>query len=240
MPTPRRLRGTVETLVRHTSDTFTVTVRLEKEGPKFRAGQFLHLALDRYDPTSQWPDSRVFSIANSPSQRDVVKVAYSVKGDFTSRMASDLRPGREVWVKLPYGAFYLDSQPEQETVLIAGGTGITPFVSFLELASEGGCAVSVRLFYGARTPELLLFRDTIDNCCKCVDSFTYSLFAESGHPDANVQTGRLDLARILGEVTSPRGAYYYLAGPPAMIENFSQGLLAERVPAEHIMVDRWE
>jgi len=182
----------------------------------------------------------VFSIANSPSNREVVTIVYSIKGRFTARMAADLQPGREIWVKLPYGAFYLEPQPGQETVLIAGGTGITPFVSFLELAAEVGCGAPVRLFYGARTPELLLFRDLIGDCHTRLSSFRSRLFAECGPPATGVLLGRLDLAQILANVDAPREATYYLAGPPAMIEDFSRGLVAETVPPERIVVDEWE
>ncbi len=240
MPTPRRLRGTVESLVQHSPETYTVTVRLEKKGPQFRPGQFLHFALDRYEPSAQWPESRVFSIANSPSNREAVTIAYSIKGRFTARMAADLMPGREIWVKLPYGVFYLEPPSGQETVLIAGGTGITPFVSFLELACEVGCPTPIRLFYGARTSELLLFRDLINDCCQRLEVFSHHLFAEGGPAEDGVLRGQLDLTRILADVNAPREAVYYLAGPPAMIENFRQGLVAGGTPDEHIVVDEWE
>lgn len=240
MPTPRRLRGVVDSVVEHAPDVYTVSIRLERQGPRFRAGQFLQLALDPYEPSAQWPESRAFSIANSPSQRELLTIAYSVKGRFTARMAVDLLPGREVWVKLPYGSFYLESTPEQETVLIAGGTGMTPFASFLGLASETGFEAPVRLFYGARTPELLLFRDLISLCCQTLKSFSCHLFAESGLTANGVSSGRLDPSGVVTHVTAPREAVYYLAGPPAMVENFRNQLLAEGVPAEQICVDDWE
>ncbi|MBD3420529.1 MAG: hypothetical protein GF398_10465, partial [Chitinivibrionales bacterium] len=48
-------------------------------------------------------------------------------------MQQELEIGKDVWLKLPYGHFIIDScvKPEQDVILIAGGTGISPFLSFL-------------------------------------------------------------------------------------------------------------
>ena len=107
--------------------------------PRFRAGQFLHLALDPYDPTGFWPESRVFSIASPPAQRDSVRITYAVHGQFTARMESDLAEGRQVWIKMPYGDFVIESQAD--VVLFAGGTGVTAFTAFLEDLPRGDTAV---------------------------------------------------------------------------------------------------
>src|SRR6185436_15694325 len=97
---------------------------------RFRAGQFLHLALDRYDPTGFWPESRVFSIASAPAERGSVRITYAVKGRFTGRMEAEAVEGREVWIKLPYGDFFVDERAD--VALFAGGTGVTAFTAFLE------------------------------------------------------------------------------------------------------------
>lgn len=242
MATPRKLRATVERIVQHTPDVFTVTVRPDKKAPRFRAGQFLHLALDPYDPSAQWPESRVFSIANSPARRDTLTIAYAVKGKFTTRMSEELAVGREVWVKLPYGAFCLETDDVRETVLVAGGTGITPFVSFLERSCDDGCACAIRLFYGARIPELLLFDPLLEECGRKLPDFSLRLFVEEGAGRVAVGAlpGRLSLERICEGVQSPESAVYYLAGPPAMIDTFREGLQARGVARENVRVDEWE
>src|SRR5699024_1464423 len=109
---------------------YTLVLRPERRVPRFRAGQFLHLALDRYDPTGFWPESRVFSIASPPDGRDEVRITYAVKGGFTSRMEAEAVEGREVWIKLPYGDFVVDAAAD--VALFAVGTGVTAFTAFLE------------------------------------------------------------------------------------------------------------
>ena len=120
MPVTQKLRCVVEQVVAHGERVYTVALRPERQVPRFRAGQFLHLALDCYDSGGFWPDSRVFSIASSPAQRDLVRITYSVHGRFTARMESDLAEGREVWIKMPYGDFVIEGP--RDIVLFAGGT----------------------------------------------------------------------------------------------------------------------
>ena len=122
--------------------------------PRFKPGQFLHLALDAYQPGGFWPESRVFSIASSPRERDRLAITYAVKGAFTARMERELAEGRGVWVKLPYGEFVIDQS--RDAVLFAGGTGVTAFTAFLQ-SLETGRAPRVLLFYGARTPDLFVY-----------------------------------------------------------------------------------
>ena len=137
MPVVRRLGCTVERVADHGEHVYTVTLVPEQLAPAFRPGQFLHLALDRFEPGGFWPESRVFSIASSPTQRDRLSITYAVKGVFTTRMERELAPGRAVWAKLPYGEFTVD--PDRDAVLFAGGTTASKdlLVSLMNLATLG-------------------------------------------------------------------------------------------------------
>jgi ferredoxin-NADP reductase len=105
-------------MTRHTEDLFTLMLKPEGKTPRFKAGQFLHLALDPYDPSAHWPESRAFSIANSPTRPDELRIVFSVKGAFTRRMAAHIQEGTEVWLKMPYGSFYVTPEAGADTVLI--------------------------------------------------------------------------------------------------------------------------
>jgi NAD(P)H-flavin reductase len=105
MPVVQKLRCQIEKIVDYGDHVYTVELRPERPARKFLPGQFLHLALDEYDPSGFWPESRVFSIASSPGQRERLRISYSVRGRFTARMEKEMRQGRWVWVKLPYGEF---------------------------------------------------------------------------------------------------------------------------------------
>ena len=124
--------------------------------PNFKPGQFLHLAIDEYDPSFHWPESRVFSIANSPTRRDKLRITFTVKGQFTRRMYEEVNEGDILWLKMPYGSFSF-SNVGKKNILIAGGTGITPFVSFLEYVIDNHIDTNIMLYYGIKSPEYLIF-----------------------------------------------------------------------------------
>ena len=156
-----------------------------------RAGQFLHLAVDPYDPSGFWPDSRVFSIASPPASRDAIRLTYAVHGPFTERMEREAIEGRHDWVKMPYGDFVIDGRTE--VVLFAGGTGVTAFTAFLEDAHSTDVQ-RITLAYGARTADLLIYREVVERCAQRTPALSVICFAED---PASAKGGRVEQALLL-------------------------------------------
>ena len=215
----------------HGEHVYTVELRPLAQVPRFRPGQFLHLALDRYEPGGFWPESRVFSIASSPTDRDRLSITYAVKGAFTGRMERELAPGRETWVKLPYGEFVVD--PASHAVLFAGGTGITAFTAFLQSLEPSERAPHVLLCYGARTQALLIYADLAEACARRVPALDVRLYTEDRDGRLNVDAA-WDAVERLSEPT------FYLSGPPQMLNALGAQLRGRRVPPERIRTDAWE
>jgi NAD(P)H-flavin reductase len=237
----RKLRCRVEKVVDHGSQVYSLELAPERGLPAFKPGQFLHLALDEYDPSGFWPDSRAFSIASPPEQKEKLRIAYSVRGVFTARMERELCPGKAVWVKLPYGDFVIDNH--DDVVLVAGGTGMTAFIGWLE-ALPPDRAQAVDLFYGARSLDLLIERAAVAAAARRAACFHPHYFVETP-PDAdpdglNPQVGRLSVAQIWNQLAEPTRPVFYLSGPPAMLKAFSAELAGRGVAPERIRVDAWE
>jgi len=237
MATPQNLRCRAQKITDHGDHVYTVDLVPERPLPRFKPGQFLHLTLDDYDPSGFWPESRVFSIASSPARRDHLKISYSVKGRYTARMEKELHEGRMAWVKMPYGDFVI--QDAGDVVLLAGGTGITAFIAFIE-SLTGVFHSSVYLAYGARKPELLLYRESIDAKAGANNGFHVRYFVESGSRSPELFAGRLSLEAIWNKLKDPENTAYYIAGPPAMIQTLTANLLKKEIAAEMIKVDAWE
>lgn len=245
MTVAQKLPCWVEQIVRHGEHVYTVTLRPERPAPWFRPGQFMHLALDAYDPSGFWPESRVFSIANSPSQRDRLRISYSVRGRFTERMEKELVEGGQVWVKLPYGEFMVDNTGD--VVLFAGGTGITAFTAFLDGLTPGSQHL-VYLAYGARSRSLLIYRDLVHQRAQTVPTLHVSYFLEQDtatrqtmkKTDEPENIGRLSVAAMWPKIQRPREATYYISGPPAMLQVISQDLRSLGIGTEAIKIDTWE
>lgn len=122
MLVPRKLRCEVSRIIDHGEHVYSVFLSPERHLPRFQPGQFLHLALDPYDPSNFWPESRVFSIASSQKDQNCIRITCAVKGKFTARVEKELAVGKEVWVKLSYGDFVINNN--RNVVLFAGGTAL--------------------------------------------------------------------------------------------------------------------
>jgi ferredoxin-NADP reductase len=245
MAVVQKLPCRVDQIINHGDHVYTVILRPERPAPKFRPGQFLHLALDAYDPSGFWPDSRVFSIANSPLHRDRLRISYSVRGRFTARMERELVESGQVWVKMPYGEFVVNNTGD--VVLFTGGTGITAFTAFLEGLSPG-FQHEVYLAYGARSRSLLIYRELVQQCSQTAPSLHVSYFVEQDtetrlatkETDEPENIGRLPVATMWPRIHRPKEATYYISGPPAMLQVISQDLRRMGTGAEAIKIDAWE
>ena len=126
----------------------TVTLRPLEKAYKYNPGQFLHLALDEYDPARPWPESRCFSMQSSPDE-EKIKITFAAKGKFTERMALELVPGKVIHVKLPYGDLFSVEHDMERSVFVAGGTGITPFLSLFTSKAFSSYR-EPKLYFGVR------------------------------------------------------------------------------------------
>jgi len=219
----------------------------ERRFTRFLPGQFLHLALDNFDPQEgYWPESRVFSICSSP-RKDEISIVYSVKGKFTARMERELTVGSSYWVKLPYGDFIIDSlvSPEDTVVLVAGGTGISPYIPFLENEIVAGSSRHIRLVYGLRSAPLCIFDEVIERACLQLPNFQLAIFTQDGThlaltgPKVSYAKGILNVS-ALKPAGDFAGVVYFLSGPPIMIDTLKSDLLTLGVSREKIAIDEWE
>jgi len=239
MASPQKLRCQVKNVVSHGEHVYTVD--LVPDGlplPRFKPGQFFHLALDPYDPAGFWPESRVFSIASSTHERGRVQFTYSVRGRYTARMEKGIATGREVWVKMPYGEFFVDvSGP---VVLFAGGTGITAFTAFMHDLVDNP-PYHVTLLYGARHHHLLVYRPLVDRCIRDLTKFQAFYFVEHLEQKASDELpGLITIASVWQHIPEPTNSNFYLSGPPAMLKALSKQLRDVGVMGRSIHIDAWE
>ncbi|QOY85102.1 ferredoxin--NADP reductase [Paludibaculum fermentans] len=243
MAQPVHFKAVVDRVEQHDADVASFRLISEKRLPRFTPGQFIHLTLDEYDPSGFWPESRVFSVANAVADRRTLELTISRQGRYTRRILDEVHAGGTVWGKGPYGEFSIDGRNGSErAVLIAGGTGITPFCAFMDDALHERVLPlkEVTLYYGARTPELLIYQALARRCAAELPGFRMELMAERGG-GGDVRTGRLNVEQIVRETGGAQGMLYFLSGPMAMIKSFQRTLIEEfRAEPSQVVIDAWE
>lgn len=157
----KKYRSQVKSITNPFTGIYTLEFESLNGKYKYHPGQFLHIAINAdYDGTSQWPDSRCFSMQSNPNEK-TIRITYAVKGEFTHQMEQTLKVGSEVWLKLPYGDLFQQSHNKINTVFIAGGTGVTPFLSLFTHESFKEY-INPKIHLGFRTKAFNIYQNELD------------------------------------------------------------------------------
>jgi ferredoxin-NADP reductase len=225
----KKYKAEVIAFENHFDNIYTVELASKSGTFKYLPGQFLHFALDEYDPSSNWPESRCFSMQTSPKNA-TIKITFSAKGLFTNRMTKELVVGKIVDIKLPFGELFQQDHDNKGVAFIAGGTGITPYLSFF--TDPSFCTYkNPKLYLGLRESRYNIYKDELEKAKEINPSLEIKLV----YQDVN---GILDMSKILSENSIENT--YFISGPHSMISNFKFFLLANGVTENNVKTDDWE
>lgn len=227
-------KATVESVRAITDEIYEFKIVPEKYR-RFETGQFLQLSMDLVTASDIWPDSRPFSIAstwdkNNKSMRLLVKR----NGAFTSKMFSDLKVGSECTVKYSFGdmVFPLEDQ-DQIIVMIAGGTGIAPFLGVIEAASKQR-RENVKLFYSVKTTQEFI---DLDELFERIGKENVKLFCTRESSEF-YENKRIAIEDVISDINDIQNTNFYICGSQQFISHFKLDL--ENNGANKIFIDEWE
>lgn len=142
---------TVKLLAKEPVAQGTMAFHLERPaGFKFRAGQAFEIILPG-GPEGE-DGSHAFSIVTAPHEAELM-FATRMRDSRFKRALGALPLGAELNIDGPFGSLTLHKNPARAAVLIAGGIGITPFMSMLRSAAEQQSQHKLVLLYSNRRPE---------------------------------------------------------------------------------------
>lgn len=170
---PDALELVVDSVVnRSAAKTFVLRRGDGKALPYFRAGQYISLKL----PLDGSLVTRSYSLCSSPKEALRGSYAITVRanpGGFAAdRLLQELKPGDKLISSGPQGFFYYEDLRDARHVLgLAGGSGITPFLSMARALADGIEDFSLTLLYGSRREEDILFRGELDEIARACPKF---------------------------------------------------------------------
>lgn len=215
------------------------SLTIEKDGNfpfEFDAGQFLWIN------TSGNPFNRTehpFSIASSPTSLPQISFIIRELGDFTSNL-DQLKPGQRVFVDGPHGVFTLNGRSASGIALIAGGAGIGPILGILRQIDDLGESRPVRLIYGNRHYDQMVFQDEIALTEKKLLDFKQTLVLEETDDQVEAKTGYISKEMLAEQFTeAQREAWlFYVCGPPVMVDAVADNLREIGVPERQILFEQ--
>jgi ferredoxin-NADP reductase len=205
----------------------------------FKPGQSADLTLSDPPETDAEGNTRTFSIA-SPSFENQLIFATRMRDTAFKRSLKKMPLGTEVKINSPMGSFTLHKNSSKPAVFLAGGIGITPFISIVRQADHDRLPHKLYLFCSNRRPEDTPFLDTLQMLKKNSPNFelvcTMTEMPQSKR-EWKGETGLINQEMLSGHLTSLHGPIYYVAGPPAMVAGMRQMLLSANVDEDDIRTE---
>lgn len=233
MTQPGSLEVRVVEVIRETADAHSLVLEPTEGGRDrfgYRPGQFLTI---RVPTTREGGAARCYSLCSSPVRDEKLKVTVKrVRDGYASNWICDnVTEGDTLEVLRPSGTFTPDSLDE-DFLLFAGGSGVTPVMSILKSCLYGGTG-AVTLIYANRDEDSVIFRDElVALATEYGDRLTVVHWLESvqGLPTAS---GLAALARPYS------GRQAFVCGPEAFMNLTVSVLAGLGVPDRRVHVERF-
>jgi len=190
---------------------------------EFKPGQYGFFSLPK--TTGLVPrEEHAFSILGSYENKLIIGV--KIVGKFSEKM-STLLVGDEIRVKGPFGNFGEKMSESKHLIWIAGGIGITPFLS---MAKSVRTDQKVDMYFCARIMPPAVMTEPFHNLSQQNPNFRWL-------PCETSKGGRLTARRVFAETESDKDAHYMLCGPKEMMESIAQDLSALGIKRSHIIYE---
>lgn len=234
---PKRLRLKVSEIRNETPSAKTLRL-VAKEGylPPFQAGQYINVFVD----VNGVRTSRPYSISSSPSQLGYYDITIRrVEDGFVSAHFLDTaQAGDEFESTSPSGYFCHNPLFHgEDLVFLAGGSGITPFMSMIREAADKGLGRRIHLIYGCQDPGDVIFHDEIKGIAERHDNISLDVVISSPPKDYSGLTGFITAALMRDLLGDLSGRTFYLCGPELMYDFCLKELSGLGIPKRRIRTE---
>jgi len=193
----------------------------------FAPGQFAMLFLEGKDGWHRHP----FTITSSPRER-ALSFAIKALGDDTSQLREFVKPGMPAVIGGPFGRFNHEKGTSSQ-LWIAGGIGVTPFLSWLRTLDDHPLRGPVDFFYLCSSADIP-YAEEIKTLADGHD-MVHLHFVNTG------SEGHLTAERVMADIgKSPGTLSVFLCGPAGMVQSFQTGFRHAGVASRHIYREHFD
>ncbi|PZP62634.1 MAG: NADH oxidase [Pseudoxanthomonas spadix] len=205
-----RFRAAVVDVVPHADAALELKLEALEDAPAFLPGQYVNITVP-----GSGGQTRSYSFSSPPGSDTPAFLIKRVPGGLMSSYLDSASPGQVLELTGPLGSFYLRAVT-RPVLMLAGGTGLAPFLAMLAQLERTGSAHPVHLMYGVTRAADLVLVEQLQGFAERLDFFGFTTCVvdpASRHPKVGYVTDHLPPEALhAGEVD------VYLCGPPPMVD----------------------
>lgn len=199
----------------------------------YTAGQYIELTVPHKHPdergTKHW-----FTLSSSPADgllTITTKYASNKSSSFKKALFK-LPVGTRLNMSQPMGDFVLPKLIQTPLVFVAGGIGITPFHSMLDWLADTHETRPIKLLYGVRTEDEIIFQDTFNKA-----GVQPTIVVSESSSAWGGERGSLSAELILGLEKPSEDSLVYVSGPEPMVESLEKDLKKAGLKSSQLVLD---
>ena len=205
-----KFSGKVSEIVRFSDAAYELALEVPADAPAFLPGQYVNI-----DVPGGGGQHRSYSFSSHSGEQRVSFLIKHVPGGLMSSWLAGATLDGSLEMTGPLGSFYLRAVTKP-ILMLAGGTGLAPFLSMLESLARTGVSQPVHMLYGVTRDQDLVMVERLEEYAQRIPGFTFvTVVADpaTAHPQKGYVTDHM-----LPEVLHDGGVDVYLCGPPPMVE----------------------
>ncbi len=226
----------VKQLSRDTKLFRFISAKPDKLLSPFRAGQYIGLTVEINGVRT----SRPYSLVSSPNQLAYYELAIKKKeGGFVSPyLFENIKVGDIYEATEPLGELYYNPIFHgNDLVFIAGGVGITPFVSILRNITERVLPFNVWLIFGCLTENDILFREELEEIQSRRPNIKVIYILSEPEPEWTGARGFITKEEILKYINSAEKKFFYIVGSREMYQFIQVELKGMGIPKHRVFYE---
>jgi benzoate/toluate 1,2-dioxygenase reductase subunit len=200
-------------------------------GLAFLPGQYVNIQV----PGTE--QRRSYSFSSTPGDKVLSFLVRDIpRGLMSTWLREAALPGTDMALVGPSGSFYL-RDVNRPLLLLAGGTGLAPFLSMLGKLAASGCAHPIHLIYGVTNEADLVELPRLSAFAAEIAGFTFATCVAapgSTHPRTGYVTSFIEPAHLNGGDVD-----VYLCGPPPMVDAVRTWLGGQGVTPANFYYERF-
>jgi predicted ferric reductase len=209
-----------------------VNIFLSPEGRKisFSSGQFIYISADAKSPGREL---HPFTISSAPEE-EILRISSKIVGDYTLKLPN-INEGSEMTLYGPYGKFSekFFREREKETVWIAGGIGVTPFLSLIRNSEVRLEDRKVCFYYCFKKDEEAVFEKEISYLTGISKSIKFI-------PWDTAKNRHLNADMVCQNLSNPTDSLIQICGPQRMMDDFKMQFMEKGIKEENIVFESFQ